>query len=138
MIRKCGPSDVAFLFELARKFNAELNLPALDEARSRETFAALIYSPHGVVLRGDSAAILGVLVEDPFRDRVYLQEIGWYAEKGSADGMRLLAAFQDAGKQAGAHAVHMATMQHKMCATARTVLQRRGYTELENVWVRNI
>ena len=122
-------SDLGWLLGKVIKFNDEYGLPPIDVHRTKRTLKEIVYT--GVAIRSADAAILGIITPDPFRDRVYLVEVGWYAE--DRQGLQLLKQFQQYGRDIMCDEVRMSTLHNSPPQAAR-ILQKIGYTPTEHGW----
>lgn len=128
MIRHCTKWDLGWLHRLTEKFNAELYDRPLNHDKTKSVLKQVITD--GIALRTDQSAIIGVYMDDPFRDDKFLVEIGWYAQDGW--GIPLLEEFEKCGHEAGVNEVRMTTLEAN--ARAGVLLKRRGYKPLEHSW----
>lgn len=126
MIRTIVQEDIFWLASLARKFNAEYFDVPLNDDKLYTGLSDLI--DRGVCLRSDSGAIVGVVMDDPFRDWQVLVELGWYCEDRS--GLHLLNKFIQAGKDLGVDEVRMTTLTRSP-AEAAAILNRKGFVPIE-------
>lgn len=127
MIRHCQPSDMKWLIDKAFAFNSKYYDVPLDIQRLEDYLWEAIHNPNGVVLRSEHSAIVGVVIDDPFRDWKVLVEIAWYSE--GRDGLRLLDTFEDVGRCHAVNEIRMTTLE--VNKGVEKVLARRGYKPIE-------
>lgn len=119
-------TEIPWLFALATEFNDKYYHVPLDEQK----FCTMAYQyiVHNIAYRTDGGAILGMILEDPFRNQSALLEQGWYATDGK--GMLLLEHFIDHGVNCGVSDVRVCTFETSHPAVTR-LLQRRGFRPAE-------
>lgn len=92
-----------------------------------DMLASLMASSHGAVLIGDAGVIGGALLPAYCAPSwVIAVEMFWWAESG---GLRLLRAFEDWAREAGASEVRMTSLAAQ--PRAAEILSRRGYKAAE-------
>ena len=127
MIRHCDEDDLLWLLETATGFNDRYYGIPLDYSRADQYLYDMLRNPFRVMLRSDTGAIIGVIIEDPFRDWKVLVEIGWYSE--GRDGLKLLDAFEEQGRCHKVNEIRMTTLESNK--GVEKVLARRGYVPVE-------
>ena len=128
MSRLCTEDDLEYLVGLTAKFNADYYDRPLNMSKTEATLKHILQ--HGLAIRSDHGAIVGIWMDDPFRDDEFLVELGWFASDSS--GIELLSAFEQAGRERGVTEVRMTTLEANNRVGA--LLRRRGYTSLEHSW----
>ena len=127
-VRRMTTDDLPWLHDLAVQFNDKYVGVPLNYTKTSAMLTHMINT--GVALRSDNGAIVGIIMDDPFRDTTFLVEIGWYADDGT--GMKLLDAFIEEGRQAGVDQVRMTTLHSNR--GAEVCMRRRRFTPLEHSW----
>lgn len=137
-VRTSTDADADGILELLEEFNSKTPMPALRQ-EVRVFLQAMMQDENSVVLVSDTGSINGVLigtvVHNPIYDTIWLQEMVWYARDNS--GVRLLSAFEQAGKRLGVSMVYMtalATTDERIDC----LLNRRGYLQFERSYVKNL
>ncbi|ANS06228.1 hypothetical protein HOR19_gp35 [Phage MedPE-SWcel-C56] len=126
MLRKVLCSELDWLYNLAEQFNAAHYDYPLDKAKTRAILKELIRD--GVCIRSESGAIVGTLLEDPFRQTTVLVELGWYTNDKS--GIRLLKEFVSVGVKLNVDEIRMTLLESSPPAADR-YLQRMGFSPFE-------
>ena len=137
-VRTSTDADADGILELLEEFNSKTPMPALRpevrvflQAALHDENAVILVSGNGTV----DGVIIGTVVHNPIYDTIWLQEMVWYARDNS--GVRLLSAFEQAGKRLGAAMVYMtalATTDERIDC----LLNRRGYLQFERSYVKNL
>lgn len=129
-VARANAEDVQHVCDMSRVFNDEYMDTPLNPDKAFTALSQLVED--GIVFFTDKGFIAGSLYEDPFRDQLILLEIGWYAEKKSTDGIRLLNAFISEAKRLDVDKVVMSTLSTSSDRT-RTLLERKGFKTTEYV-----
>jgi len=127
MVRDCDLSDLEHLMDLAIGFNDKHYDVKLNRGKTYQYLRNLIQSEDAVVLCTGTGAIVGVKIDDPCRDWTVLVETAWYSE--GRDGLRLLRAFEQRGRDMEVDEVRMTTLA--VNSGVSPVLERLGYLEIE-------
>lgn len=125
-VRKCTVEDVDWLVNLAQEFNDKHFGIPINRYQTKTYLWDMVDS--GVCFRTDNAAIVGMLVSDPFRDWNVLVEIGWFSNH-PGEGMALLDTFIRAGDIRLVDEVRMTTLHSNPGVAA--VLKRKGFDPVE-------
>jgi len=127
-VRKATFDDIPALLDMFKKFHAVSGQPmAFNREATADFVASLIGSASGAAIVSDTGMIGGVLAPaycDP--DWMMAIELFWWAER---DGMALLRAFEDWGREVGAQEVRMTSLSELPRADA--ILRRKGYDPAE-------
>ena len=125
-VRKCTVLDVSWLVNLAQEFNDKHFGIPINREKTRDYLWDMVEK--GVCFRTDNAAIVGMLVSDPFRDWSVLVEIGWFSNH-PGEGIALLDRFIMAGETHLVDEVRMTTLHSNPGVAA--VLKRKGFDPVE-------
>ena len=135
MIRQATLDDIPDVMVMARRFYEMSELPfEFVNADMADHLAALISG--GGVYRGETGAIGGVVQSMPFNKSVkFVNQFFWWSPDG--EGLRLLRAFEDYAKQAGAVWLVMNILE-SLGGNAEKILTHRGYVARERSFVKEI
>ena len=125
-VRKCSIDDVTWLVNLAQEFNDNHFGIPINRQKTRDYLWTMVKT--GTCFRTDNAAIVGMLVSDPFRDWSVLVEIGWFSNH-PGEGMALLDRFILEGIVLHVDEVRMTTLHSNPGVAA--VLKRKGFDPVE-------
>lgn len=125
-VRKCTVLDVSWLVNLAQEFNDKHYGIPINRYKTRDYLWDMVEK--GVCFRTDNAAIVGMLVSDPFRDWNVLVEIGWFSTH-PGEGVALLDKFITAGHYNRVNEVRMTTLERNKGVEA--LLNRKGFEPVE-------
>lgn len=134
-----------------RAFFAEGNLPGgFDPDVFTRTFDNLIWSGRGIVLasyrlsehnRTISGALGGVLAPSPFNGKLMAVEMFWFVieeYRGSADGIRLLKAFEQWAVEQRAEMISMIHLLALQPEKLGKLYQRMGYHPVETNYIKHL
>jgi len=128
VIRQAQREDIPELVGWGSRFHAISGMAApFDAAAVAALLGQLIDAEAGVILTSGRGAIGGVLSPAYCAPAwVMAVEMFWWAE---ADGLRLLRAFEDWGRENGANEIRMTSLAAQ--PRAAEILARRGYAPAE-------
>ena len=126
-VREAEIKDLGFIIDLVTKFNNKYFDIELDPDKTEEMVLHLILN--GIVFVSDNGFIGGMAVPDLFRNRTYLQELGWYATDRS--GYYLLKKFIAEAKNFDIDEIRMCTLETSP-PEATALLERIGFEPVEH------
>lgn len=139
MIRDATHDDIPALVGMGCKFHAmspHKFLGEYDAEAVSRMLAFMIDSPSAVVIRHDNGAIGGVMAPIYFAPGTWMiEESFWWADR---DGMSLLSALEDRGRDLGASVVMMCSLDNEHSAAIGRVLSRKGYVPVERRYVKEL
>lgn len=125
-IRRATLSDLPEILDRTAEFNSVFYPVRLDPVKTLVACTDMIRN-HSVFV-SDRGYIAGTVLEDPFRDRKILVELGWYATDGN--GIRLLRRFIQEAKDLKVDTVCMSTLQTSNNSASK-LLTRMGFIASE-------
>ena len=123
--------DLEDIIDIATVFNDKYGDMPLNPDKARTSLRHFIQE--GVVFNTPLGAIVGIILEDPFRDVTTLLEIGWYAEAQGRSGLALLKAFIEEGRNQGVDSIVLSTLTQSD-PRVNTLLERMGFKETETAF----
>jgi len=140
-VRRADKGDLPRLLKMGRNFAAAANLSeaiGYDPDSTAAMFCQLMDS--GILLIGRGGAIGGAVFPSPFNNaHVIAQEFFWWVEpEHRGQGSELLAAFEEAAREMGAHSVMVSTMEVLNHDAAAKFYARRGYNPADRNFIKGI
>lgn len=139
MIREAEHKDVPALVAWGQKFHdmaPHKPMGDYDSAAVARMLRFMMDSPQAMVLTNGTGAIGGVFAPVYFNpSRWMFEESFWWA---SADGMSLLDAAMERGKEWGASYLLLSTLENRKSAAIDRVLARKGFVLLERRYLKEL
>lgn len=143
MIRRATEDDMPRLLAMGKRFAAETDyrrFMEVDPARLAGTIFDLLNNPDGAVfVSGNDATITGMiallLFEHPFSgERTVFELVWWVDPESRGDGVRLLRAAEEWGRESGVRKMQMVAPNDRVGALYR----RLGYEAVETSYQRSL
>ena len=126
-VKEAEITDLPALLGMVSKFNNKYFDIELDPDKTEDMILRLITT--GIVFISPTGFIGGMVVPDLFRNRTYLQELGWYAEDST--GYYLLKAFIKEAKKYAIDEIRMCLLETSP-PEAEVLLHRVGFVPIEH------
>ncbi len=125
MIRRAGEGDIPRCVAMMRSFFAQTGRRGEFQPDSAERMMRLLME-NGILLVSDKGVIGGLLHPLWPTGEIVAQEFFWWGDAA------LLGTFEERARELGASAIHMTALEGRVARH----YARRGYRQLETVWLK--